>query len=442
MTACSSGGVSSGDALAAGPNGPAKASDCTNKIVEKGAPLVTVWAWYPNAATVVDNFNNSHTDVQVCWRNVGQGQAEYSKFQTAIAAKKGAPDVIMLEGDQLTSYEIQDSLVDISGLGWDDVKANFSEGAIKDVSAGDGVYAVPVDGGPMGMIYRTDIFDKYDIEVPTTWEEYAAAAQKMKDAGGPLFGDLASNTPAATLALQSQKGAIPFVYNYSEDPKTIGIELNDPASVDVLNYWADLSQKGLIGKQDQFTTDYISGFIKGDYATYIGAAWGPGYLTGAGVGQGEDAGRLAAAPLPQWDASNPVQVNWGGSTFAVTTQATDKKLSAQVALELYADQESVKDGWSKQVIFPLSKVGLEDPDFLEGGSAFFGGQLANKEIYVPAANAYTGATLPPFTAYYYAELQKQIAAINTSGRSGDEAAEALQKSVVKYAKSQGFTVTE
>ena len=48
----------------------------------------------------------------------------------------------------------------------------------------------------MGMIYRKDIFDKYGITPPTTWDEYAAAAQKLKDAGGPLFGDFGANVPA------------------------------------------------------------------------------------------------------------------------------------------------------------------------------------------------------------------------------------------------------
>ena len=32
---------------------------------------------------------------------------------------------------------------------------------------------------------------------------------------------------------------------------------------------------------------------------------------------------------------------------------------------------------------------------------FFGGQQANKEVYVPAANAYKGMTYTPFGQYYY-----------------------------------------
>ena len=95
--------------------------------------------------------------------------------------------------------------------------------------------------------------------------------------------------------------------------------MNDDASKEVLDYWAGLVEKGLVGTQDQFTPEYISGVVGGDYATYVSAAWAPGYLTGAGVGEGDDAGKFAVAPLPQWDTANPVSVNWGGSAFSVTS---------------------------------------------------------------------------------------------------------------------------
>lgn len=432
LAACSSGGGSA----------PAKATNCTNKIVDKSAPTVSVWAWYPNMATVVDNFNKEHTDVQVCWTNAGQGGAEYDKVQTAISAGKGLPDVVMLESDHLASYEIQGALVDISKYGANKVKGNFSAGAWKDVSQGDAVYAAPVDGGPMALIYRTDIFAKYGITTPpATWDEYAADAAKVKAAGGPVFGDLGSNAPAVLMALQIQKGAEPFKFDLS-DPKKLTVNLDDQASKDVLDYWADLSKKGLVGKEDQFTTDYISGVVGGKYATYVSAAWAPGYLTGAGVGQGASKGVWAVAPLPQWDPANPVSVNWGGSAFAVTTQATNKKLAAEVALGLYADPASLHDGWTKQIIFPLNQSVLTSDEFVNNKSEFFNGQTANKDVYIPAENAYKGFTYSPITVYYYAQLQAETAKINAGKISGSDAATELQANIVKYAKGQGFTVSE
>ncbi len=44
----------------------------------------------------------------------------------------------MLEADHLANFEIQNALVDISKYGADKIKGNFSAGAWKDVSAGNG----------------------------------------------------------------------------------------------------------------------------------------------------------------------------------------------------------------------------------------------------------------------------------------------------------------
>ncbi|MEA5454733.1 extracellular solute-binding protein [Sinomonas sp. JGH33] len=413
--------------------------NCTNKIVRQDAPKVSVWAWYPNMAKVVDNFNNAHSDVQVCWTVAGQGADEYAKFQTAVEAGKGAPDVVMLEADHLANYEIQNALVDLSKFGANDVKKNFSAGAWKDVSQGEAVYAIPVDGGPMAMIYRKDVFDKYGIPIPTTWAEYAADAQKLKDAGGPAFGDLGANVPAVLTALMAQKGAVPFNYDLANQ-KDVTISLDSQPAKDVLNYWAGLAKKGLVDKVDQFTPDYISGVVGGKYATYVSAAWAPGYLSGAGVGNGADKGQFRVAPLPQWDASNPVSVNWGGSAFAVTSQAKNQKLAAEVAIGLYADDASLTDGWKTQTIFPLNQNVLSSKEFINNPVDFFGGQTANKDIYIPAENAYKGFDYSPFTTYYYAQLQAEITKINSGEISGDQAATELQNTMVTYAKSQGFNV--
>jgi multiple sugar transport system substrate-binding protein len=424
-----------------GGGGGGETASCTNTITKTDLPSVTVWGWYPNMDKVVDNFNEGNDEVQACWTNVGQGNDEYDKFQTAISAGTGAPDVVMLEADRIPNYVVQNALVDISGFGYEDVKDNFSEGAWKDVSVGDAVYAAPVDGGPMGMIYRTDVFEQYGITPPTTWAEYEAAAQTVKDAGGPLFGDLGANVPAVFMALTIQNGAQPFTYDPTT-PEDIGIKVNDDASKEVLDYWAGLVSKGLVGTQDQFTPEYISGFVGGDYATYVSAAWAPGYLSGAGVGEGDDAGKFATAPLPQWDPANPVSVNWGGSAFAVTSQSSQPELAAKVAYGIYADDASLADGWQNQIIFPLNQSVLTSDDFLNAEVGFFNGQQANKEVYIPAENAYKGFTYSPFGSFYYASFTEALAAINAGEKSGSQAADDLQQVLVDYATEQGFNVSE
>ncbi|MBW9109141.1 extracellular solute-binding protein [Microbacterium trichothecenolyticum] len=432
LAACTAGG---GD----GDGGGGDASNCSNEIKNPDAPVVTLWAWYPNSEAVVDNFNEENDDVQVCWTNVGAGGDAYDKFQTAISGGSGAPDVMMVEADRIAVFQAQDAIIDLSDLGYEDVKDNFGEGAWKDVSVGDGIYGAPIDGGPMGMIYRTDIFEQYGITPPTTWEEFEATAQTVKDAGGPVFASFAANQPAAVTAYMYQNGAEPFEYDPANEGE-IGINLNSPEIKEVLDYWAGLVQKDLVGTEDQFTPEYIAGVIGGDYATYLSAAWAPGYLQGAGVGEGADAGVWAAAPLPQWDPANPIAINWGGSAFSVSSQADDPELAAKVAFGVYADQASLDEGWQNQIIFPLNVNVLDSPEFQDYEVPFFSGQQANKEVYVPAANAYKGMTYTPLGQFYYQTLTEQIQNINDGSATGSEAADALQEAVVAYAEEQGFTV--
>jgi multiple sugar transport system substrate-binding protein len=424
LTGCSSGGSSSGS----------KPAVCTNKIVDKSAPEVTLWSWSPTAAANVDVFNKKHTDVQICWTNAGAGSAEYDKFSTAIDAGTGAPDVVMLETEVLTSFEIKGALVDLTKYGANDVKKDFSAGTLNDISSGSSIYAIPDDGGPVAMLYRKDIFDKYGLTPPATWAEYAADAQKLKDAGGPVMGDFPADTPPYTQALFNQKGAKAFDYNLS-DKQSLGVNLDNQASKDVLAYWQDLVSKKLVATVGQGTADYTSGLIKGRYATFIAASWEPAHLVGAGIKPGPDS-PWRVAPLPQSDAASPVQVNWGGSTYAVTTQSKHPALAAEAAIGLFAHEDSNTIGSH----FP-EHLGAQSSDwFINAKDPFFAGQTANKDVWIPAAAGYKGTTYSPFQSYYYTQLTTALSGIISGKTTIDDAMSSLQSAVTTYAKSQGFTL--
>ena len=429
--------ASDGAAIDAAAGG---STSCTNTIVNASAPQVTVWAWYPAFEEVVDLFNNTHDDVQVCWTNAGQGNDEYTKFSTTIEAGSGAPDVIMLESEVIPSFAIRESLVDLAQFGAADVQADYTEGSWKDVTSGDAVYAIPVDGGPMGLLYRKDIFDKYGITVPTTWDEFAQSAQKLKDAGGPgVLADFPTNGRAYNQALFAQKGSEPYTFDQA-NPADIGIKLNDQATKDVLSYWYDLIDKGLVATDDAFTTDYNTKLVDGSYAAYVAAAWGPGYLQGL-AGQDSTA-EWRAAPLPQWDSADPVQINWGGSTFAVTSQAGDQALSAEVAKEIFGTEDAWKIGIEKGALFPQWKPILDSDYFKNLEYPFFGGQQINKDVFLAAAAGYQGFTFSPFQNFAYDKLTEELNAALQKEKSTDQAADDLQAQVSGYAAEQGFTVTQ
>ncbi|WP_225752910.1 ABC transporter substrate-binding protein [Actinotalea sp. Marseille-Q4924] len=435
LAAC--GGGDGGD----GGGGGSGASDasCTNTIKVDDAPVVTVWAWYPAMEQVVDLFNETHDDVQVCWTNAGQGGDAYQAFSTTLEAGSGAPDVMMIEAEFLAQYTIRDALVDLAPYGAAELEEEYTEGAWSDVSEGDAVYAIPVDGGPMGFLYRQDIFDQYGVAVPTTWEEFAAAAQQLKDAG--YEGYIANFPPnwwAFFQAMAAQKGWEPF--EYDSGSTEMKINMATPEAIEVLSYWEDLVDRGLLATDEAFTADYNASLVDGTYASYVAAAWGPGYLAGLSDADADAVWR--AAPLPQWEGELPRQVNIGGSTFAVSEQADNPELAAQVAMELFGTEEAWKIGIEEAALFPLWIPVLESEYFADLEYPFFGGQQINKDVFLEAAAGYEGFTTPPFLTYVYDQGTQQLTALVEGSATAEEAMNAIQEDVVTYAESQGFTVTE
>lgn len=424
-------------ALTGCAGGGSAAASCQNKIVDDSAKQVTMWAWYPNFEPVVDQFNKTHKDVQICWTNTGAGNDEYTKFSTAIQAGSGAPDVVMLESEVVPSYIADGSIVNLSKLGADKVKSNYSDGAWSDVSNGGASYAIPVDGGPVGLLYRKDLFDKYGLTVPTTWDEYAADAEKIKAATGgkTLMTDFPGNGRAYQTALFAQAGAAPFELSGKQD---ITVDLNDQASQKVLTYWNDLVQKKEVGTEDSSTTDYNTHLVNGTYASVIAAAWLPGYLQGF-TGADKTA-KWAVAPVPQWDPANPVQINIGGSAFAVSKQASDQKAAAKVATEIFGTEEAWKIGIEKAALFPLWKPILESDYFTSKAYPFFGGQQINKDVFLTAAKDYKGFQFSPFQNLVYDKLTDAVNATNKGKSTPEAALKTYQQAVVSYAKQQGYTV--
>ncbi|MEV6298922.1 sugar ABC transporter substrate-binding protein [Actinoplanes sp. NPDC051861] len=421
MVACSS---DSGDEPAEKPTGPV---------------TIKVWAWYPEFQGVVDLFNKTHTDIKIEWTNAGAGQDQYTKLQTALKAGKGAPDVAMLEFQEIPTFQLTKHLVDIGKYGANDVKGDYVDWAWKQVSSGDSVYAIPVDAGPMAMLYREDIFKQYGLTVPKTWDEYKQQAEKLKTASGGknFITDFGANDGGFMTGLMWQAGAKPYTYDVG-DPANVKVNVNSPEAKQVMTYWEGMVNSGLADTKAYGTTDFYNGLGSGKYATYLAAGWGPGYLQSIAK---TTAGKWKAAPLPQWTAGGNAQGDWGGSTFAVTDQAKYPDIAAKVAMEIFGakNTDAWKIGIDKAYLFPTATPVLESDAFKNKEYEFFGGQKVN-EVFIPAYNGITEFDWSPFNNYNFNQLTTVLGQAVEKKTSWTAALDTMQQNISTYATQQGFKV--
>ncbi|MFG6195450.1 extracellular solute-binding protein [Nonomuraea sp. JJY05] len=436
LAACGGGSGAGGGAASAAPSAAASQADI-DKAMSTPTEL-TFWTWVPDIQQEVALFEKKYPAIKVKVVNAGQGVPQYTKLRTALKAGTGAPDVVQIEYQYIPTFTITDSLLDLRPYGASALKDRFVDWTWGQVSgAGGEVWAIPQDTGPMGMLYRKDIFDKHGIQVPKTWDEFAAAARKLHAADPDVYlTNLASNEAAAWHGLLWQAGAKPYV---NANKSEISIKVNDETSKKLATYWGGLAKEGVIGAEPDFTDAWYSALNKGKYATWITAAWGPVFLSGAAK---STAGKWRAAPLPQWDPAKPVSGNWGGSTSAVTRTTKNPIAAATFAQFLNSDPESAKLFATKQFFFPATKALLADQSYVGEKPAFYGGQQVNQVFADISGTVNSSFQWPPFLDRVVTDWTETVGK-SLAGKTDTAAAlDEWQTRITTFAKSQGFTVKD
>ena len=396
---------------------------------------LTFWTWVPGIEKEVALFEKKYPAIDVTVENVGQGLEHYQKVRTALQSKDGAPDVVQMEYQYIPSFTVTKSLLDLTPYGAKDVAGDYVDWVWNQVSTDKGVWAIPQDIGPMGNLYRSDILSKAGVtSAPKTYEEYAAAAQKVKDATGSSISNLATNDPAQVVGLLWQAGVKPFGY---DGDKTVSINVNSPEAKKVLSYWQGLIQKDLVSTDADFNDQFYQGLAGGKYAGWLTAAWAPIFLQGTVA---DTSGKWTAAPLPQWDAGKNVAGNWGGSADAVLSTTKNPVAAEELAKFINHDQESTTMFATQQSLFPAAKNVLESPKFTDAKVEFFGGQTVNKLFADISGFVDNKFEWLPFTDYAYSQFNEIVGTSIGEKKDLSAALDKWQDVLVKYAKDQGFTV--
>lgn len=110
------------------------------------------------------------------------------QYYTSLKSKLStgqAPDMFLVQPKKASASSVEGMaeagyIEDLSDLaGWD----NIVETVKTDMSYGGNPYAISSAVGVLGTWYNKTLFKEHGIELPTNWEEFLAANEKLKDAG-------------------------------------------------------------------------------------------------------------------------------------------------------------------------------------------------------------------------------------------------------------------
>lgn len=138
----------------------------------------------------------------------------YTKILTDVSTGTNSYDAFVFDPQWMGDFASAGYLADLSAkvksdptLQWNDIAPFF-----RDVSASyqGKDYMVPLDGDFHMVYYRTDIFQQYNLQPPTTWADYVADAQKLQ--GKDLNGD---GQPDYGSCIAMKRGAQSYWWIYS-----------------------------------------------------------------------------------------------------------------------------------------------------------------------------------------------------------------------------------
>src|SRR5918995_1572189 len=176
---------------------------------------LTFWTWVPDIQKEVKLFTTKYPKIKVDVVNVGQGSPHYQKLRTAIQSGQGAPDVAQVEFQYINSFTLgEGNLLDLTPYAPANFKDSYPDWVWSQVNTNGGLWGIPQDTGPMGLLYRDDLLQQAGLEAPKTWDDYAAAAETYhsKNAKSYLV-NVAPNQAGVLMAYLWQAGVRPFSFD-------------------------------------------------------------------------------------------------------------------------------------------------------------------------------------------------------------------------------------
>jgi multiple sugar transport system substrate-binding protein len=231
------------------------------------------------AEQMVEEFNKANPDIEVQFeRSEGQG---YGEKITAALSSGDAWDVFRAPATFPTRFGPKGVLEDLSPYISADTKypaSGYLDGALDTWKVEGKIYGIPVWALTMWLFYNKKLFDAAGVAYPTpqtTWEEYAAMAEKLtvRDGSGAVTQYGSNGFGGWTLPVAQDVWSGGGCFYYTDDKTKICVD--DPKTIKVLGDEAALMNVAKVHPSPLNPPSSPVSLLSGKVASELNGNWLP-----------------------------------------------------------------------------------------------------------------------------------------------------------------------
>lgn len=413
-------------------------SDSGDDTDSSGPVTLDFWGWANGQEAVVKAFNASHKDVQLKYTKITDQLTMQKQLSNAVKAKN-APCLLQNTGEYVTSWVAQGALADISKY-VESSKGKFNSGSWATGQVQGKTYGVPTASAPAFTIYRTDIFKKYGLKAPTTWDDFIAAGKVLKKHDIEIT-NYAGEDPSTLEVLAMQAGA----HWYAIDGDAWKVDFQDAGSLKAAKVIQEIIDNDLNAKLS--FADYAAvqrSFDNGDTATRQISTW---QMSGMVQNFTKSFGDWALSPWPTFAgaaAKTPAGTNQSGNLTLVSEQCEHQQQAAEAALWMSTDTGAVKTMASPEtgsgVMPALADSDSYVPEAISEKLLGKNYQPAQQIVKDSLSTVTTDWTFGPNWTAMFTELQSQWGKVVSKKQTVTALLAHMQEWTVKDLKSRGINV--
>ncbi|MFQ3545799.1 extracellular solute-binding protein [Halobacillus rhizosphaerae] len=341
-----------------------------NEESASGDGKVTLDFWTFGATNYEDlakEYEKDHPNVKIKVKT-SELEDHHNSLFTSLSAGTGAPDIAMLEIDQLDRYrQAQDRFYNLYDLGAKDIEDKYLDWKWNTAESKDGdfLFGIPTDIGPKAMYYNVGIFEKAGLptdpdkvsEMISTPEAFADAAAKVLDKTGKPMVD------SMEMAYRAHMDALKV--SYFDKEGNLLIDQPDNGVKEAYDYAVKMNKEGYVGEYEMWSPEWANALNKDGFAVEMGAAWLKGYMT---ENAPDAKGKWRVTTLPKDFAGN-----WGGSYLAIPKETKHSKEAFEFAKWVVSPENQMKS-FEDSGLFPSAPEVYEMDNFKNNKDEYFGGE--------------------------------------------------------------------